>query len=48
VPKWSNPAARLDYPIKIKRVYMAQSQEAKKSEGEILLDSLEAHYFDKN
>lgn len=43
-PKWTNPAARLDFPITFVRLYIVQSREAKKSDGSILLDSLEAIY----
>ncbi len=44
VPKWTNPAARLDFPITFVRFYLVQAREAKKSDGSILLDSLEAIY----
>lgn len=40
--KWTNPAAKLDYPIKIVNIYLAQGKEADKCSGTILFDNLEA------
>lgn len=41
-PKWTNPKARLDYPIKINNIYLAQAKEADKGSGSIIIDSLSA------
>ena len=43
-PKWTNPAAKLDYPLTLYQIYLAQTREAKKSAGSILLDGFSAQY----
>ena len=42
--KWSNPAARLDYPLTLKQLYLVQTREDKKSSGSIILDAFSAEY----
>ncbi len=43
-PKWTNPAAKLDYPLTLKKLYLVQTREAKKSGGSILIDAFTALY----
>jgi len=43
-PKWTNPAAKLDYPLTLSQIYLVQTREAKKSAGSILLDGFSAQY----
>jgi len=43
-PKWTNPGAMLDYPAVLKHIYVAQSREAYKANGSIVLDALSAIY----
>ena len=43
-PKWTNPAATLDYPITLKQIYLIQTRGEKKSDGSILLDAFTAEY----
>jgi uncharacterized protein YigE (DUF2233 family) len=42
--KWSNPGAKLNFPLKMKLLYLVQTREAKKSDGSILIDALTATY----
>jgi uncharacterized protein YigE (DUF2233 family) len=48
VPDSKNPAAHLDFPLTLLDLALSQSQEAKKSDGRILLDAFEAIYFPSN
>lgn len=43
-PKWSNPAAKMDYPLSLKQLYLVQTREEKKSGGSIVLDAFSAEY----
>ena len=43
-PKWTNPAAKLDYPLTLYQIYLVQTREAKKSTGTILMDAFSAQY----
>lgn len=43
-PKWTNPGAKMDYPVTFERVYLAQSREEYKASGAIILDALTAIY----
>lgn len=44
VPKWSNPSAVLTFPITWKKIYLAETNSAKKDTGSIYLDDFVAHY----
>ncbi len=39
-PKWTNPRAKLDYPVTINNIYIVQAKEADKGSGSILFDNL--------
>ncbi|MCD6384269.1 phosphodiester glycosidase family protein, partial [Candidatus Sumerlaeota bacterium] len=43
-PKWTNPGAKMDYPVTFEQLYLAQSRELYKTSGTIILDALTAIY----
>jgi hypothetical protein len=44
IPKWTNPDARMDFPLTFSKLYVAQSREQYKGEGTLLFDALTAVY----
>ncbi len=42
---WSNPNAKMTFPITWKRIYLAETDENKKNAGAIYLDDFKAHYI---
>ncbi len=42
---WSNPNAKLTFPITWKRIYLAETDDNKKDAGVIYLDNFTAHYI---
>lgn len=44
IPSWSNPSAVLTYPIKWTRIYLVETNAAKKDTGSIYLDDFQVHF----
>lgn len=45
IPSWSNPNARLTFPITWLRIYLAETNESKKNSGSIYFDDFTAHFI---
>jgi hypothetical protein len=45
IPSWSNPNARLNFPITWLRIYLAETNEKKKNSGSIYFDDFTAHFI---
>jgi hypothetical protein len=44
IPSWSNPSAVVNYPIKWTRIYIAETNAAKKDTGSIYFDDFMVHF----
>lgn len=44
-PSWANPNALLDFPIKWIRIYLAETDDSKKDNGEIYFDDFKVHFI---
>jgi hypothetical protein len=45
IASWSNPNARLNFPITWLRIYLAETNESKKNSGAIYFDDFTAHFI---
>lgn len=45
VPSWANPGATLTFPIKWWRIYLAETNDAKKDAGAIKFDDFKVHFI---
>ncbi|HEX9975200.1 MAG TPA: phosphodiester glycosidase family protein [bacterium] len=45
IPSWSNPNARLNFPMTWIRIYLAETNDSKKNSGSIYFDDFIAHFI---
>jgi len=45
IPSWSNPNARLNFPITWLRIYLAETNDSRKNSGVIFFDDFTAHFI---
>jgi len=46
IPSWANPLAVLDYPVTWKRIYLAETDDAKKDVGTLYFDDFSVHFIE--
>ncbi|PIS28648.1 MAG: hypothetical protein COT43_05945, partial [Candidatus Marinimicrobia bacterium CG08_land_8_20_14_0_20_45_22] len=46
IPSWANPTAVLDYPVTWKRIYLAETDDAKKDVGTLYFDDFSVHFIE--